>query len=396
MKRRPPRSTLSSSSAASDVYKRQVSTQSTGEFTMGDGFRAALWVVNKSLWHPTQSEFDHLTDDHCDIERAIQVRRFKFTVDQHRALLSTLLQRKACCDIAGVPWADVVIARTKGSKPYCVLAPEPHRPNFSFNASHDGEYVVLVAHSHYLCGIDVLEVRFEKERYDFLFDTASPASRAYLDALPVELQGNYAQLLFSCKEAYTKAVGVGLFLELTDITFEPNHPGWWAECQSDRVAEGMFTVMVSNDGVQENRGEWCFSVQWLPGQHLVVSCMGSPKWAIDAQGGFKSQFLEPELCPSTVDGQKVPVLVHVPAEGLVPAEPMLAEPAPAERVRDDGKVACVCGQRFENPLQLREHKPKCEFCLLYTSDAADEEDSVDLGGRRFIKKKNNKCERRRQ
>ena len=25
------------------------------------------------------------------------------------------------------------------------------------------------------------------------------------------------------------------------------------------------------------------------------------------------------------------------------------------------------------------------FCLLYTSDAADEEDSVDLGGRRIIK-----------
>eukprot|EP00658_Telonema_sp_P-2_P009928 TRINITY_DN13708_c0_g1_i3.p1 TRINITY_DN13708_c0_g1~~TRINITY_DN13708_c0_g1_i3.p1 ORF type:complete len:275 (+),score=41.18 TRINITY_DN13708_c0_g1_i3:318-1142(+) len=29
-----------------------------------------------------------------------------------------------------------------------------------------------------------------------------------------------------------------------------------------------------------------------------------------------------------------------------------------------------------------------EACLLYTSDAADEEDSVDLGGRRIIKKKN--------
>src|SRR5665648_1302924 len=29
-------------------------------------------------------------------------------------------------------------------------------------------------------------------------------------------------------------------------------------------------------------------------------------------------------------------------------------------------------------------------CLLYTSDAADEEDSVDLGGRRIIKKKNTK------
>eukprot|EP00656_Telonema_subtile_P011807 TRINITY_DN15892_c0_g1_i3.p2 TRINITY_DN15892_c0_g1~~TRINITY_DN15892_c0_g1_i3.p2 ORF type:complete len:163 (-),score=50.15 TRINITY_DN15892_c0_g1_i3:60-548(-) len=30
------------------------------------------------------------------------------------------------------------------------------------------------------------------------------------------------------------------------------------------------------------------------------------------------------------------------------------------------------------------------ICLLYTSDAADEEDSVDLGGRRIIRKKKNK------
>ena len=29
-----------------------------------------------------------------------------------------------------------------------------------------------------------------------------------------------------------------------------------------------------------------------------------------------------------------------------------------------------------------------EICLLYTSDAADERSSVDLGGRRIIKKKN--------
>ena len=29
------------------------------------------------------------------------------------------------------------------------------------------------------------------------------------------------------------------------------------------------------------------------------------------------------------------------------------------------------------------------YCLLYTSDAADERSSVDLGGRRIIKKKKN-------
>src|SRR5664279_3797967 len=31
-------------------------------------------------------------------------------------------------------------------------------------------------------------------------------------------------------------------------------------------------------------------------------------------------------------------------------------------------------------------RARAETCLLYTSDAADEEDSVDLGGRRSVKK----------
>eukprot|EP00658_Telonema_sp_P-2_P027705 TRINITY_DN21351_c0_g1_i1.p1 TRINITY_DN21351_c0_g1~~TRINITY_DN21351_c0_g1_i1.p1 ORF type:complete len:219 (-),score=46.07 TRINITY_DN21351_c0_g1_i1:62-718(-) len=40
--------------------------------------------------------------------------------------------------------------------------------------------------------------------------------------------------------------------------------------------------------------------------------------------------------------------------------------------------------------RLVSHRPQPWGCLLYTSDAADEEDSVDLGGRRIIKKKNKK------
>eukprot|EP00658_Telonema_sp_P-2_P034140 TRINITY_DN24949_c0_g1_i1.p1 TRINITY_DN24949_c0_g1~~TRINITY_DN24949_c0_g1_i1.p1 ORF type:complete len:194 (-),score=56.17 TRINITY_DN24949_c0_g1_i1:32-529(-) len=39
--------------------------------------------------------------------------------------------------------------------------------------------------------------------------------------------------------------------------------------------------------------------------------------------------------------------------------------------------------------------PKNKSCLLYTSDAADEEDSVDLGGRRIIKKKKKERKKKR-
>ena len=41
----------------------------------------------------------------------------------------------------------------------------------------------------------------------------------------------------------------------------------------------------------------------------------------------------------------------------------------------------------EIPTFRADHMPY--GCLLYTSDAADERSSVDLGGRRIIKKKNN-------
>eukprot|EP00658_Telonema_sp_P-2_P072216 TRINITY_DN6138_c0_g1_i2.p1 TRINITY_DN6138_c0_g1~~TRINITY_DN6138_c0_g1_i2.p1 ORF type:complete len:131 (+),score=46.09 TRINITY_DN6138_c0_g1_i2:16-408(+) len=44
--------------------------------------------------------------------------------------------------------------------------------------------------------------------------------------------------------------------------------------------------------------------------------------------------------------------------------------------------------RVKLEMETSKRETPLGFCLLYTSDAADEEDSVDLGGRRIIKKKN--------
>ena len=41
-------------------------------------------------------------------------------------------------------------------------------------------------------------------------------------------------------------------------------------------------------------------------------------------------------------------------------------------------------------------QPRHRDCLLYTSDAADERSSVDLGGRRIIKKKKSDAQARKQ
>ena len=48
----------------------------------------------------------------------------------------------------------------------------------------------------------------------------------------------------------------------------------------------------------------------------------------------------------------------------------------------EGKAIVAGYDVFDHPVDA-----KRRTCLLYTSDAADERSSVDLGGRRIIKKK---------
>ena len=51
-----------------------------------------------------------------------------------------------------------------------------------------------------------------------------------------------------------------------------------------------------------------------------------------------------------------------------------------------GAVVALARRYMTQPTHIR---AMSEDCLLYTSDAADERSSVDLGGRRIIKKKTN-------
>eukprot|EP00658_Telonema_sp_P-2_P017021 TRINITY_DN1658_c0_g1_i8.p1 TRINITY_DN1658_c0_g1~~TRINITY_DN1658_c0_g1_i8.p1 ORF type:complete len:195 (-),score=56.97 TRINITY_DN1658_c0_g1_i8:48-632(-) len=64
-----------------------------------------------------------------------------------------------------------------------------------------------------------------------------------------------------------------------------------------------------------------------------------------------------------------------------------------EAIENKGTVFVHCGRGVSRSstlviAYLMHYENK--ICLLYTSDAADEEDSVDLGGRRIIKKKKKK------
>ena len=74
----------------------------------------------------------------------------------------------------------------------------------------------------------------------------------------------------------------------------------------------------------------------------------------------------------------------------------VAQRIPTDLIVDQGRNAADLGQgepdeEVLRPVlhQQRHDLARLQTCLLYTSDAADERSSVDLGGRRIIKKKKN-------
>ena len=117
--------------------------------------RVLRWAVDVSTWDPTPAQWELLVAVLTEEERT-KTMRFKFRDDQKRALVSRLLQRAACHEVYGVAHAAAVIQRTKGGKPYLAERPAalPDAPNWNFNVSHEGEYVVLAAEPLLLCGVD--------------------------------------------------------------------------------------------------------------------------------------------------------------------------------------------------------------------------------------------------
>eukprot|EP00658_Telonema_sp_P-2_P017695 TRINITY_DN16897_c0_g1_i1.p1 TRINITY_DN16897_c0_g1~~TRINITY_DN16897_c0_g1_i1.p1 ORF type:complete len:216 (-),score=42.37 TRINITY_DN16897_c0_g1_i1:18-665(-) len=102
--------------------------------------------------------------------------------------------------------------------------------------------------------------------------------------------------------------------------------------------------------------------------------------------GRKEAAKEPS--PLNVD-VRTPVVKSPIGPPLVPSgrrqSPQLATPTAAS---SPPEPLILAGRRRSQAPQEPVFRAQSPPCLLYTSDAADEEDSVDLGGRRIITKKN--------
>lgn len=145
-------------------------------------------------------------------ERKIKINRYKFVEDSYRSLIAELLVRYAIINNRNYKNNELIFCTTKFGKPYLK---NQNKKFIYFNFSHSEKYVVCVIDNEE-CGIDIENIR------NYSIDIANHAFHEY-EIKKLNHYDNdkdaakYFTFLWTMKEAYLKALGVGFSKALSSF-----------------------------------------------------------------------------------------------------------------------------------------------------------------------------------
>jgi len=145
-------------------------------------------------------------------------QRFVFARDRDRFLLARALVRSVLGQYLHVPPASLVFSANRWGKPE--LDPAAHPGHcLQFNLSHTTGLAVLAVSQGVALGVDVEDVRREVEMLALARRYFAVQEVEELQSLPEAQQRERFFALWTLKEAYVKARGLGMHLSLQSFGF---------------------------------------------------------------------------------------------------------------------------------------------------------------------------------
>ena len=162
-----------------------------------------------------------------DTER-MRTGRFRREVDRKRFVLARGTLRHVLGDALGMRPETIVLSSNSFGKPEL-----PGQPMLSFNTSHSGDWVLHALSEAGQVGIDVEQLVENWADYQASSTVLAPAESEWLMTVAESERAAAFTALWVRKEAYVKALGVGLNRPPHDVCVWPFSPSGLAEHASD-------------------------------------------------------------------------------------------------------------------------------------------------------------------
>lgn len=205
-------------------------------------------------------------------DESARFERIAHPLVRRRFAASRVLMRHAAARAAGAEPGDFEVAREPGGRPYL-----RGLTGLDVNVSHTGQIVVAGISRSGPIGVDVESTTRRLQGLEIADRACSPFERAVLENLPAGRRHGYLIRLWTLKESYSKALGLGLRLPFRDFGF-------------DLDPEAVSARLLSGDGLRPEDERWRFESHGLEGRYAVGLAV-----APDALGEGASTAREPVL-----------------------------------------------------------------------------------------------------
>lgn len=191
-------------------------TCNSPEVSTSSPCRADLWTVDPRTITPEESV--QILNVLSPTERQ-RLRCFHFEDDRAAHLAAHALKRFGLSaldpEIPPEVWRFI---NPPNGRPEISFAPGPSR--WRFNLSHTRTLVACIITQYVDCGVDVEALSLPFETLDLVSRVLAPSERAILNATSEGRRHELFMRYWTLKEAYSKALGLGMQLDFCQIAFE--------------------------------------------------------------------------------------------------------------------------------------------------------------------------------
>ena len=213
--------------------------------------RPRLWWVRPESFQASRAALALLNE-----EERQQQQRFIPPAKRQEYLVTRILVRSVLGEMLGMAPAALEFVRNEWGRP--ALAPGSMRSTIHFNVSHTEGLIVCLVSAEHQVGVDTERLSRAPTLLALAPRVFAPDELSELNALPDDEQAPRAVHLWTLKESYIKARGMGLAIPLDGFAF--------------RFAQGGCIRLEIAPELNDDGANWVFETRQL-GSHIISTAL---------------------------------------------------------------------------------------------------------------------------